>query len=252
MTSVPLHSPIGLRAEAYGEGVTVLVPTLPSEIQQAADLRQAFIAGLTDRYRLVLVDTPSTPDPETFTADILTADLLAVADAVAAPRFVWFGYSWTGMIGIQLALRTDRLAGLICGGWPPLNGPYAEMLGLAETAMARRTLGPEIADAFEPVSSEKVAALYAPFATLYRGLQEFDDHQAQAAITCPRLCFVGADDTYAGTDLARPVIDQQTELERLGWAVQVVAGRDHLGVLDPAVVVPLVREWLDHAIDRAS
>jgi hypothetical protein len=50
-----------------------------------------------------------------------------VADAAGAARFAWYGYSWLALAGLQLAIRTDRLTALAMG-WPPLGGPYAEML----------------------------------------------------------------------------------------------------------------------------
>jgi hypothetical protein len=38
------------------------------------------------------------------------------------------GYSWLALAGLQLAIRTDRLAALVMGGLPPIDGPYAQML----------------------------------------------------------------------------------------------------------------------------
>jgi pimeloyl-ACP methyl ester carboxylesterase len=60
-------------------------------------------------------------------ANIL-GDLLAVADAAGADRFAYYGYSWLALAGLQLAVRTDRLTALVMGGFPPLEGPYAQML----------------------------------------------------------------------------------------------------------------------------
>ncbi len=36
------------------------------------------------------------------------ADILAVADAAGADRFAWYGYSWGGVVGLQLAARKER------------------------------------------------------------------------------------------------------------------------------------------------
>jgi hypothetical protein len=55
------------------------------------------------------------------TADRWCNHIFAAADAARADRFAWFGYSGGGVVGLQLASRTDRLTALICGGWPPLD-----------------------------------------------------------------------------------------------------------------------------------
>ena len=53
-----------------------------------------------------------------------------MADAAGADRFAYYGYSWLALAGLQLALRTDRLSALVMGGYPPLDGPYEEMLAV--------------------------------------------------------------------------------------------------------------------------
>jgi pimeloyl-ACP methyl ester carboxylesterase len=60
-------------------------------------------------------------------------DYLAVAGAAGAARFTYYGYSWGCVTGLQLALRTDRLDALACGGFPVIDGPYAEMLETSQT-----------------------------------------------------------------------------------------------------------------------
>ena len=85
--------------------------------------------GLTSSYRVVMMDYPSAElresrSPaviEAFTPDRVSADILAVADAVGADRFAIYGFSWGGVAALQLAIRTDRLTALICGGRPPLG-----------------------------------------------------------------------------------------------------------------------------------
>src|SRR5258708_20367483 len=93
---------------------------------------QSLIKGLRDAFRVVAFAYEGQclrrPKPETLTPANAASDLLAVADAVGAHRFAYYGYSWLALIGLQLAIRTDRLSALIMGGFPPLNGPYEEML----------------------------------------------------------------------------------------------------------------------------
>jgi pimeloyl-ACP methyl ester carboxylesterase len=78
----------------------------------------------------------ATPKPDTLTPVNVAGDILAVADAAGAERFAYYGYSWLAMGGLQLAIRTDRLWALAMGGYPPVDGPYAEMLQV--TAAAHR------------------------------------------------------------------------------------------------------------------
>ena len=82
-----------------------------------------------------------------FTPDRVCADILSVADAAGAERFAWFGYSWGGVVGLQLAARTQRLSAMICGGWPPLGAPYGEMARVSE-AIAERARQPKIMATF--------------------------------------------------------------------------------------------------------
>ena len=110
-------------------------------------LGQSLIKGLSDAFRVVAFDYEGqclrTPKPDTLTPANVASDLLAVADAAGADRFAYYGYSWLAMIGLQLAIRTDRLLALIMGGFPPLNGPYEEMLRVttATYEMAMRLHG---------------------------------------------------------------------------------------------------------------
>jgi pimeloyl-ACP methyl ester carboxylesterase len=83
----------------------------------------------TGAFRVVAFDYEGhvleVPKPSTLTPDNLARDFLVVADAAGAERFAWYGYSWLAVGGLQLALRSDRVAALVMGGWPPIGGPYA-------------------------------------------------------------------------------------------------------------------------------
>jgi hypothetical protein len=90
------------------------------------------------------------------------------------------------------------------------------------------------------------------FVTLYEALQGFDDRAAQAMLTCPRLCFVGSadeityDERWGGVrvSMADRVISHRTELESLGWQVQVLDGLDHTQAMQAPNVLPILRPWL--------
>src|SRR5260370_5999829 len=145
MSEARLHDGSTIEIEVAGEGPTLLLPVNPRPVEgpQAEQmlkygvdpaLGQSLIKGLRDAFRVVVFDYEGqclrTPKPDTLTPANIVTDLLSVADAVGADRFAYYGYSWLAMSGLQLAIRTDRLSALIMGGFPPLGGPYMEMLRL--------------------------------------------------------------------------------------------------------------------------
>src|SRR5439155_24481789 len=107
------------------------------------DIGPTLIGGLSPAFRVVAADYEAhrlaNPAPSTLTPDNVAADLLAIADAAGAERFAWYGYSWLALVGLQLALRTDRLRALVMGGFPPIDGPYAPMLAVTRAAHAMAT-----------------------------------------------------------------------------------------------------------------
>src|SRR5450755_1372923 len=144
MPQALFHDGSTIEIEVHGAGPTLLLPVNPQPVtgplaeqmrQYGADpaLGQSLIKGLSDTFRVVAFDYEGQclhrPKPDTLTPTNTANDLLAVADAVGADRFAYYGYSWLALIGLQLAIRTDRLWALIMGGFPPLyGGPYEEML----------------------------------------------------------------------------------------------------------------------------
>jgi pimeloyl-ACP methyl ester carboxylesterase len=269
MFEAQLHDESTIEVEVAGEGPILLLPVNPHPVegpqaeqmlQYGVDpaLGQSLIKGLRDAFRVVVFDYEGqclrTPKPDTLTPDNIAADFLAVADAVGADRFAYYGYSWLALSGLQLAIRTDRLSGLIMGGFPPLNGPYMEMLRVttATNEMAGADQSSQAADEDEWSSVALSKGQTQQFVTLYQALQDFDDQAAQAQITCPRLCFVGSvDEIQYGqrwgdvlVSLAGPIVRGQAQLEALGWDVQVLDGLDHIQAMQAAQVVPILRSWL--------
>jgi len=269
MPEATLHDGSTIEIEIYGAGPTLLLPVNPQPVtgplaeqmrQYGTDpaLGQSLIKGLSDAFRVVAFDYEGQclrrPKPETLTPANTVSDLLAVVDAVGAQRFAYYGYSWIALIGLQLAIRTDRLWALIMGGFPPLNGPYQEML-LVTTATY------EMASGARPMPSEDESEWSGmalskdqtrQFVTLYQALQGFDDRTAQALLTCPRLCFVGSKDKIqyskswgnVQVSLADPIVRGQAQLSHLGWDVQVLDGLDHIQAMQAKQVVPILRSWL--------
>jgi pimeloyl-ACP methyl ester carboxylesterase len=287
MPEAQLHDGSAIEIEVHGAGPTLLLSVNPRPVegeqaelmrQYGADpaLGQSLIKGLSDIFRVVAFDyegqVQRVPKPETLTPANVSGDLLAVADAVGTEQFAYYGYSWLALIGLQLAIRTDRLSALIMGGFPPLEGPYMEMLRvtIAANEMARDPSdAPQAAqtldkadetddDEWSSVALSKDQTRQ--FVTLYQALQGFDDRAAQARITCPRLCFVGsADEIQYGekwggvlVSLAGPVIRERAQLESLGWDVRVLEGLDHTQTMQAAQVVPMLRSWLAQATSLPS
>jgi pimeloyl-ACP methyl ester carboxylesterase len=269
MPEAKLHDGSTIEIEVHGTGPTLLLPVNPQPVigPQAEQMRQygtdpalgqSLIKGLSDAFRVVAFDYEGqclrTPKPYTLTPANAASDLLAVADAAGADRFAYYGYSWLAMIGLQLAIRTDRLSALIMGGFPPLNGPYEEMLLVTTAAyeMASGARATPSADESEWSGMALSRDQTRQFVTLYQALQEFDDRTAQARITCPRLCFVGSADEIQYdkswgnvlVSLAGPIVRGQAHLEELGWDVRVLDGLDHIQAMQAKQVVPILRSWL--------
>ena len=269
MTDATLHDGSTIEIEIHGTGPTLLLPVNPQPVTgpQAEQMRQygtdpalgqSLIKGLSDALRIVAFDYEGQclrrPKADTLTPANTASDLLAVADAAEADRFAYYGYSWLAMIGLQLAIRTDRLSALIMGGFPPLNVPYEEMLLVTTAAyeMASGARPMPSADESEWSGMALSRDQTQQFVTLYQALQGFDDLAAQAQITCPRLCFVGsADEIQYGqswgdvsVNLAGPIVQGQAQLSDLGWDVRVLDGLDHIQAMQAKQVVPLLRSWL--------
>lgn len=276
MPEARLHDGSTIEIEVSGEGPTLLIPVNPYPIegpqaelmrQYGADpaLGQSLMKGLSDAFRVVAFDYEghvlSKPKPETLTPDNAASDLLAVADAIGATQFAYYGYSWLAVIGLQLAIRTDRLSALIMGGFPPLNGPYAEMLSVttATYEIATGARSGEAVNESEWSAGSLSEAQTQQFVTLYRALQHFDDRAIQSRLTCPRLCFAGSADEIhyderwnnEHVSIGGRILRERAELERLGWDVRVLDGLDHTQTMQAKQVVPLLRSWWASSVIRA-
>ncbi|MBV1853810.1 alpha/beta fold hydrolase [Catellatospora tritici] len=276
MTHATLHDGAHLPLHLTGEGPDLLLAVNPDPVEgPQADAMRAWgadpelgrdlIAGLADRFRVIAFDyeghVQRHPKPDTLTPDNVAADLLAVADAAGAQRFAYYGYSWLALAGLQLALRTDRLAALVMGGYPPIDGPYRQMLAVTTAAHAKATApaappGEVVAGDWATVQVTSTEAQTRQFVTLYQALRTFDDRAAQARVHCPRLCVVGSADTIAYgpdwggvvVDIAGPLLRERAAAEAHGWDVAVLDGLDHMGAMQAAAVLPVLRPWLTRAV----
>jgi pimeloyl-ACP methyl ester carboxylesterase len=275
MVKAELHDGAAIDVEVQGEGPAVLLPVNPHPVEgpQADEMRRwgadpalgrSLIDGLKETFRLVAFDYEghvlAHPKPDTLTPTNVAGDLLAIADSVRADRFAYYGYSWLALSGLQLAIRTDRLSALVMGGFPPVDGPYAEMLqvttatydmSVSPSSAPKTSLSTDDLD-WSSVDVSMTEAQTRQFVTLYQALQGFDDRDAQAQVKCPRMCFAGSADEIqyderwgdVRVNIAGPVINRRAELVALGWDVQILSGLDHTQAMQAANVLPILRPWL--------
>ncbi|MBL8362847.1 MAG: alpha/beta fold hydrolase [Rubrivivax sp.] len=213
---------------------------------ELAPVLPGYLDRLTDRYRVLLVDYPSIGGsrdvpPDALTVERICSDLLGTAAAAGFERFAYWGHSWGGAMGLQLAVRSDRLTALVVGGWPPLGGPYAAILAAARL----KAPAPE-------ASSLKVLrspAQYRQWITCYASLEGWDEAAAVHALRLPRMALWGADGDLVEAGIPVPIASinraRRAELEALGWTVHEVPGQGHGVCLQPELVVPPVRAFLD-------
>ena len=93
-------------------------------------------------------------------------------------------------------------------------------------------------------------AQYAQWVTFYESVVEGKRVDVGGRRIFPRMTYVGSEgDPTAGHEvpisIASTIRARRSELESMGWCVKEIPGRDHSVCLDPATVVPVVREFLD-------
>ena len=194
---------------------------------------QQIISTLTSKYRVLYVDYPrgtgdsTGPLPGDLKADTVAKDYVAVADAAGVDRFVAMGFSWSAGFGIHAAARTKRVAGLIVGGWPVLDAPHEELLGMSAATTnalpagrAKQVLGSNV--------------------NYYQSIIDSNwDAQAAVEFMADRAgmlyLFVGSEDVGVPSmgvtiPIAEPIIEHKEQLEAKGWKVVVIDGYDHMNL----------------------
>ncbi|WNS44720.1 alpha/beta hydrolase [Paenibacillus sp. MMS20-IR301] len=234
------------------------------------ELGQHFIEGLNDTFQALYFDYEGHrlkhPNPDQLTPESIVQDLLTIADEMNVGKFSYYGYSWLALVGLQLAIRTDRLEALIMGGFPPMDGPYQEMLIVTNhtyrQALSNLTLSDtdvQIPADPDPIDWDNIQVKINPaqtkqFVTMYESLTDFRDREIQHLLELPRLAFAGEKDTIVyGDNFGNVTVDiigalkqNESALTGLGWDVEVVAGQDmdHTKAMQPATVLPLLKPWL--------
>jgi pimeloyl-ACP methyl ester carboxylesterase len=175
MPEARLHDGSTIAVEVQGRGPALLLPVNPKPVEgpEAEEMRRwgadpalgrTLIDGLSSAFQLIAFDYEGhvlqMPKPDSLTPANLAGDMLAVADAAGANQFAYYGFSWLALAGLQLAVRTDRMAALAMGGFPPLGGPYAEMLRVtaATHELARVKSASAVSTTSSQASGDKSAA----------------------------------------------------------------------------------------------
>ncbi|MEO1041464.1 MAG: alpha/beta hydrolase [Pseudomonadota bacterium] len=249
---MPVDPKSGVYFEVDGDGPFVFLgPILgPSQRDYMGDMMgdvvDAYIDGLKCHFTVIIADYPSIGQstdipPQDLTAARCAHDLLSVALAAGAERFTFWGYSWGASVALQLAIRTERLDGLVMGGWPPLGAPFDTILQGARLNVS------------DPPSESMVMlrrpAQYQQWVSYYESLIQFDQQAALQRVTCPALVYHGdTGDSDAGglfLPIASAIRENADAIEQAGWTIKSIAGAGHEVVMKPAEVLRVVRPFLD-------
>ncbi len=208
---------------------------LTAPMPGSAAVYRGYIAGLSDRYRVIVADWPKGMGKSTatgvpaLTADQAAAEILAIADAAGADQFAWWGYSFGGAVGLQLAARTDRLSALVVGGYPPMWQPSSDMLLAVHQAK----------DQMEAAKLNGTPGYLLNRASIqfYTSVGETNQLDLLDNITAPRLVYHDVDDTVeiGGMvhDLSKRTRAGADTLKARGWEIQWMdTGLAHYGMND--------------------
>lgn len=272
------HSEIEVGLTGVPGRQTIMLPIAKKSVynQEAENLRlwgvdpelgKHFVEGLADSFQILYFDYEGHifqhPNPENLTPEYIVNDFLIIADEMNVKTFSYYGYSWLALVGLQLAIRTNRLQSLVMGGFPPYEGPYQEMMIVTDKThmlSTQRDGGkqPEEYGTSQEIDWENMTVSIDPrvtqqFVTMYRSLADFDDRNIQHMLNCPKLAFAGEKDTIVyGEKFGNVTVDMVGLLKKnsgflagLGWDVEILTGddMDHTKAMQPTAVLPLIKPW---------
>lgn len=274
------HSAIEVGLTGGSDRPTIMLPIAKKSVynQEAENLKlwgvdpelgKHFVEGLADTFQVLYFDYEGhlfQHPVDNLTVDHIVKDLLLIADEMNVKSFSYYGYSWLALIGLQLAIRTNRLESLVMGGFPPYNGPYQEMLIVTQKTHTQalnnqneaaekssmETENPDEID-WDNIKVSMDTRVTAQFVALYESLTAFDDRSIHQLLSLPKLAFAGENDTIVyGENFGNVTVDiagilkkNTTKLCDLGWDVEVLTGSqmDHTKAMQPAMVIPLIKPW---------
>lgn len=235
------------------------------------ELGKHFIEGLIDTFQVLYFDYEGHrlqhPNPENLTPENIIKDLLVIADEMDVKEFSYYGYSWLALVGLQLAIRTDRLESLIMGGFPPIDGPYKEMMVVTKKTY-EQALNNHHSPTYDEQEEYKIPEKIdwdnvkvkidinqtKQFVTMYKNLMEFNDGEIQHKVNIPKMTFAGEKDTIIyGENFGNVTVDivgtlqkNKKELQNVGWDIEILKGNDmdHTKAMQPVNVLSLIKPWL--------
>ncbi|AMO23668.1 alpha/beta fold hydrolase [Ramlibacter tataouinensis] len=268
-TEVTTHSG-RITVEACGpvDAPALLIAVVGTSRGLVVESNAAYRAELAQHYRLVFWDYPpsqfgrAATNAPPFTAARVVEDYLAVADAAKVGKFAYFGYSFGGNSGLQLAKRhPERLTALVVGGWPAIGADFGAMLtacrGMYETSVDPEKY-PNFASMLpsDPEQRARIVGSYRSFFEYYDSLQDLDkpaQEELAKSLTMPRLNFADALDIVAslgpGGEVGPTLIRNEATLNAMGWSTRVLhvatdSATAHSLAMEAKVVTPLLREFL--------
>lgn len=202
--------------ETHGDGIPLLL--LHGAGSNAATWWQQ-LPTFTREFRCITMDIRcfgrSVAPTEEFDLAIFVDDVIAVLDALRAPRAVLLGQSLGGMIGLQMALRhPQRVSAFVaCDTSLAIDHPTLvesverRFRTVAAASIEQRSLGrwflerqPELATLYAQINHFNPSAYRLPADEWRRAMlrlnepQNLTPMQALAGLACPTLFLVGADD----------------------------------------------------------
>ncbi|NIB38183.1 alpha/beta hydrolase [Pseudomaricurvus alkylphenolicus] len=223
-----------------------------AEYEAGLSSNKIVIDAFVDRYKVVCIDFPrgyGKTDVGSFTPDKVASDLVAIADGAGVDKFVLLGFSLSAGYSLKAAYRTSRCAGLVIGGWAPLEGGFVDMInGLTNKKtnrllmLLRITLKIKMVKLF--MNKEKYRVLSEQL-SMFESTKEYYysiiNSQFNDEVETPKLkqkikyLFYGSEDLGVpemdlATEIAPTIRRRQKELEELGWTVVEHKGFDHKGV----------------------
>jgi len=117
-----------------------------------------YVARLADKFTVITVDlcghgeSDKPTDPSMYTTDKMGADLLAVADACHAERFILCGYSFGGNIGRYLAARSECVSKMVMLGNRMSGASGSHRQFISEFRSRWEPVVKSAGDAFDPKS----------------------------------------------------------------------------------------------------
>ena len=213
--------------------------------------KTGYVERLKDVFTVITVDIRGTGESDVLTdlsdyaVDKVCADVVAVADACGAERFLLWGYSLGGHIGKQLAARTDRVGALAVIG-VPLWGPIVdEVFGEFITSFV--TKWQPVADEYKvgkTTETAKKSTIKGRIPVWVAFFQAMRDWPAidPTAIRCPCMLVAGA---KGETGAATWAESNRAALDAAGVQVELLEGLNHVQEFSQIDrVFPVAREFL--------